>query len=378
MNQDLLNRRAFFKKSAKSALPILLGATLFPSFASCGIGDDDDYGCTGSSCSSACSSSCATGCSTTCKDSSSSSICSNCANNCSNTSTNSSSNNNTSDISSYDGSVGGYKYIDLGLSVKWATYNIGASSPEKSGTKLEFSEGVNSISGQSKVALYFINVGFNTKDSISGTSYDQTYNKWGKQWKTPTKADYEELINNCGHEIIEYNGVKVYKFTSKKNKHSVYFNGTDLWTGTFSLLATYTGAEAHTFSPIAAYIHTGGGVGSEKFCIRPVTTGSNSSSTGCNNGCTANCASNSTNSSCASCASSCNSGCKQQCDYNCAATCKSHCYSSCNDTCGGSCKYVSAGTKCSGCATTCNGRCYKACTYACSSSCQSSCVGGSK
>lgn len=383
MDNELLNRRLFFKKAAKTTLPILMGASMLSSLASCGGGDDDDDdyigGCTGSSCSSECTSSCTTGCNTACTDSSSSSTCSSCANSCSNSSTNNSSDDktNTSDISSFDGTVGDYKYVDLGLSVKWATCNIGTSSPEKYGVKYEFSKGINSYKYVSDIANVYRNEGYRAGDSISGSSFDQVCSKYGTQWKMPTKADVEELVNNCSKEEIEYNGSTIYKYTSKKNKHAIFFPKAAMWTGTFSSLSA-GGAIAAIYSPDSSKTIGRGFVGDDKYYIRPITTESGGSSTGCNNGCKANCSSNSTSSTCSSCASSCSSGCKQQCDYNCAATCKSHCYGHCNDTCGGGCKAASKGSSCSGCARTCNNRCYSACTYACSSNCQSSCVKGSK
>lgn len=38
------------------------------------------------------------------------------------------------------GKLNGHEYVDLGLSVKWATCNIGANAPEKGGTYYAWGE----------------------------------------------------------------------------------------------------------------------------------------------------------------------------------------------------------------------------------------------
>ncbi len=64
-NKDILSRREFFKKAAKTALPIMAAAAMPAIFTSCEIKEPNVYGCTGS-CSMNCSGGC-TGCSSSCK-----------------------------------------------------------------------------------------------------------------------------------------------------------------------------------------------------------------------------------------------------------------------------------------------------------------------
>ncbi len=413
MKEDIINRRSFFKQAIKSALPILVGATILPSLVSCERDDEDllealdraeGNGCYGSSCSSSCSGGCYGGCSSGCSGSSKSSTCTSCSSSCSGSCSgnceNTSSNNGNDDndgVSSASGTISGYEYVDLGLSVKWARYNIGASSPEKYGTYHIFASPSNSITN-----LYddLMNAGYFGGDkSISGSKFDTATSKWGNEWQMPSKEHFKELIQSCKQEIITYKNVKGILFTSNKNKNSIFFpfagyywrrddgwekinegDWGEYWTGFFSKFSAYliaalsirmtkNGAEYKESRTSEIF--------ENKYPIRPVTSDSNNPNN-CQNSCTANCANNSTSNVCSNCGSNCSGGCKTQCDYNCAATCVSHCYGSCDDTCGGSCTYLSAGSNCSGCANTCNGRCYHACSYACSSNCQSSCVNGSK
>lgn len=400
--RELLHRREFFKKAAKGILPIVAAIVVPSIFTSCGGGDDDDItGCMD------CSGTCASDCSSSCVGQSSSSTCSNCANNCtggcdtscSNTCKNNSSNNSDSGdedgISKATGVIDGYEYVDLGLSVKWATKNIGASSPEKSGTYFLFS--TEKPKGTTSVALELLFAGYEKGDSIAGSGLDNASAQMSSRWKTPTKAQIEELINNCEDEEFELNGITGLRLTSRKNGKSIFIPAVGLkdvntlrhessiylWSSTISSLIAsggdgYVLTGTHkTLGGYSIYASNHYSIDNQKIPIRAITDGT-SSSTGCNGGCSANCANNSSSSTCSGCSSTCSNGCKERCDYNCAATCDNHCYGTCNDSCGGSCRYVSAGTNCSGCAQTCYNRCYHDCSYACSTNCQSSCVNGSK
>lgn len=395
-HDELQTRREFFKKAARGVLPIIGAVTLTPLLTACP-GGDDPTGCEGceGTCSSSCSTTCkgtsssgCTGCSAQCQSDCDTSCSDACTTTCNNTCTSSSGNtgSNDSSISEADGKVDGYEYVDLGLSVKWARYNMGASSPEKYGSlywplnhdSSDFSDCWNS-------------------GSISGTYHDVPYNQWSRKWRTPSEDELKELLNNCTADFVEYKGINGLKLTSKKNGKSIFLPAAgakerpnnswksdgyegkygNYWTGTINYQYNYHYLVFLEFSKNSVNIIETRDYTDSKFSFRPITNGSGSSS-GCSGNCTANCANNSTSSSCSSCANSCSTGCKTECLYNCAATCNDHCYGSCNDTCGGSCTYRSSGSSCSGCATTCYNRCYSDCTRACSTNCASTCVHGSK
>ncbi len=369
--EELQNRREFFKRAAGRIIPTLvLMSTPSPLLLSCSSGGDDDFddGELG-------------------------------GDDDNNSGGNSGGNSDDNGLSKATGSVGGHDFVDLGLSVKWATCNIGAASPTGYGDYMEFCEGAAS-NRYIEVRSDLMRAGYRNKgDSIAGSSFDPAVKRWGSLWRTPTKAEFEELINNCIISEYDNNGKIGIRFKSKKNGKSIFFPGAGAYDGYelidriyddgyywTSELQKITGSGAYAYF-LHCYSQTTGGYRTKidfnsisiySMSIRAVTDGKGGGTTGCNNNCTSSCANNSTSSSCSNCSSNCSSGCKTNCDYNCAATCSSHCYGQCNDTCGGGCKYLSAGSSCSGCARTCSGRCYSACTYACSSNCQSSCVHGSK
>ena len=81
-------------------------------------------------------------------------------------------------------------YVDLGLSVKWATCNVGARSPEEHG------------------AYY---------------AYDDALQLEKDGKRLPSKSEFRELIDNCTWLWTEEKGVQGYTVTSKKNGKSIFF-----------------------------------------------------------------------------------------------------------------------------------------------------------
>lgn len=124
-------------------------------------------------------------------------------------------------------SYNGHEYVDLGLSVKWAKYNIGATKPEESGYYFAWGE-TEPKSYFSWDNYKFTTDGGNTLTKYTGIDYsklvredDAAAVKWGGEWRMPTVEEFNELFNNCTGEWIkadnpEFGGVAGTKFTSNK------------------------------------------------------------------------------------------------------------------------------------------------------------------
>lgn len=99
--------------------------------------------------------------------------------------------------------------IDLGLSVKWASCNVGASSPEGYGGYYAWGETEEKSSyTYDTYAYYSDDAGWmNIGSDIAGTSYDVAHVKWGGSWHMPTVTQIEELVNSCTWTWTTYNGV---------------------------------------------------------------------------------------------------------------------------------------------------------------------------
>ena len=139
----------------------------------------------------------------------------------------------------------GHAYVDLGLSVKWATCNVGATTPEEYGDYFAWGETETkdtynwSTYKYCNVDKYSLTITKYCTDSEYGTvdnkttlelSDDAAYVNWGGSWRMPTKAEQDELrdTNNCTWIWTTQNGVNGYKVTSKKNGNTIFLPATDI------------------------------------------------------------------------------------------------------------------------------------------------------
>ncbi|MDY6249096.1 MAG: hypothetical protein SPL55_06675 [Prevotella sp.] len=86
------------------------------------------------------------------------------------------------------------RYVDLGLSVKWAKWNIGAESENEYGGYYGWGDPTGTVA--SPYESYYATG--NTSTNIGGTKYDIATAKWGKHWRLPTRAEFEELFAASG------------------------------------------------------------------------------------------------------------------------------------------------------------------------------------
>ena len=85
------------------------------------------------------------------------------------------------------------EYVDLGLSVKWAKWNMGASNDKEVGGYYGWGDNTGSL----KSSYNSDYAKGNTSTNIAGTNYDLAYVKWGGKWRMPSQAEYDELVNKC-------------------------------------------------------------------------------------------------------------------------------------------------------------------------------------
>ena len=122
-------------------------------------------------------------------------------------------------VSSATGTIGGHGYVDLGLSVKWATCNVGANSPEGIGSHFAWGE---ITKKETYTDLNSKTYGMNLGDISGNPSYDAARANWGSTWRMPTKDEFQELVDNCDWRLTTLNGKKGHKVTSKKNNNSIF------------------------------------------------------------------------------------------------------------------------------------------------------------
>ena len=117
------------------------------------------------------------------------------------------------------GTHAGHEWVDLGLSVKWATCNVGASSPTGYGNFYAWGEtSTKSSYDEDKCKTWDRSM----SDIRGNSSYDAARANWGGSWRLPTKAECKELFNNCTRQWTTQNGVAGMRFTSERNGNSIF------------------------------------------------------------------------------------------------------------------------------------------------------------
>lgn len=118
-------------------------------------------------------------------------------------------------IKATTGVLNGHEWVDLGLpsGTKWATCNIGASSPEDFGCHYAWGETSEKTYYSWSAYQYgnSMNDVMNIGSDISGTNYDVASLKWGNPWCMPSLNQIKELLNCCSKEKTMINNVKGYR-----------------------------------------------------------------------------------------------------------------------------------------------------------------------
>ena len=150
---------------------------------------------------------------------------------------------------SYDMVGGNLEYVDLGLSVKWASRNVGAAGPEQTGGFFSWSE-----------------------DDIA-------HARLGGSWRMPTTKEINELIKECAWSWASVKGEIGYLITSNKPGYTdrsiflpYYYGGTSgyvaYWSG--SLDVGPDGGAASLWFDFMGNIKTGYCYRNWQLPVRPV------------------------------------------------------------------------------------------------------------
>ena len=124
-----------------------------------------------------------------------------------------------------------HEYVDLGLSVKWATCNIGAKTPDDPGDLYAWAEteqkyvyswsnykwckGIeDELTKYCTVSSSGYN-GFTDNKTVLDPEDDVAHVKWGGRWRMPTVEEFQELCMNCTWTWTTCNNEYGYRITSR-------------------------------------------------------------------------------------------------------------------------------------------------------------------
>ena len=202
-----------------------------------------------------------------------------------------------------------YQYVDLGLpsGTLWATFNVGASSPEAYGDyfawgetqpkddfswgNYQYSNGGNSdypnLTKYCNIPGFGYN-GFTDNLTILEPSDDAAMANWGSDWRMPTIEEWWELFQNTTETYAIQNGVNGRLFTAP-NGNSVFFPAADYPGGGFpngaggsywssSLYTDYPGGACYLMFDSNNNTFTGFNLRCNGSSVRPVRAGSQNAS----------------------------------------------------------------------------------------------------
>ncbi|MCQ2345832.1 MAG: DUF1566 domain-containing protein [Paludibacteraceae bacterium] len=194
----------------------------------------------------------------------------------------------------------GYEYIDLGLSVKWATMNVGAAAPEDFGYYVAWGETKNRETDTYDWAHYAFangsgetltkycsnpdmgNNGFTDNKVRLDKEDDLAAVAWGGKWRMPTQEEMQELIDRCtwtfttlgankGYQVVGPSGKSIFLPAGGEPQGSIYFGKNKYghyWTST-NCGANSSYSWALYMAP-DAYTMPGGNYRCSGFSVRPV------------------------------------------------------------------------------------------------------------
>ncbi len=132
----------------------------------------------------------------------------------------------------------GVQSVDLGLSVYWASCNVGATTPEGYGDYFAWGETESkdyygwttykhNNGGYGHMTKYCNNAehgdnGFTDMKTVLEPEDDAAAANWGNAWRMPTDAEWAELLEQCTWEWIKYSQDTFGYVVKGKNGNSIF------------------------------------------------------------------------------------------------------------------------------------------------------------
>ena len=138
-------------------------------------------------------------------------------------------------VKEFSGTENGYAWVDLGLSVKWATMNVGANAPEECGDYFAWGEITPKDiyswgnyqwceGSQNTITKYCTDSKYGTVDDMSMLDLedDAAHANWEGTWRMPTHDEFTELRSKCTWGWTSQNGMNG-RLVIGPNGNSIFF-----------------------------------------------------------------------------------------------------------------------------------------------------------
>ena len=138
-----------------------------------------------------------------------------------------------------------HEYVDMGGSIYWAIYNIGATKPEEYGDYYAWGEITTKNEYTVENCTYYNQY---LADFSGDPTYDAAAANWGGDWRMPTRSEMEYIANAANCKWTWDNQKCGYVVESKVTNNKLFFPAAGVWSES-GLLATTTDGYYHTTTP---------------------------------------------------------------------------------------------------------------------------------
>lgn len=156
--------------------------------------------------------------------------------------------------------INGHEYVEMGDGLKWATCNVGASTPEEVGSRFAWGETETKSEYLRDNYKWYENenptkYNFDDGKTVLELSDDAANVNWGGSWRTPTNEEFANLLNQDNFEWKYDDAKKGFSVTSKISGYegnSIFFKSKEnywsstRWGGEKNAYILYVGTSMNT------------------------------------------------------------------------------------------------------------------------------------
>lgn len=156
--------------------------------------------------------------------------------------------------------INGHEYVEMGDGLKWATCNVGASTPEEAGSRFAWGETeTKSEFLRDNYKWYkdenYTKYNFDDGKTVLELSDDAANVNWEGSWRTPTNEEFANLLNQDNFEWKYDDAKKGFSVTSKISGYegnSIFFKSKEnywsstRWGGEKNAYILYVGTSMNT------------------------------------------------------------------------------------------------------------------------------------